>query len=63
MQCVRISQDYKDSSTKSVRDPSRREAGEGIHRCDGAFRVESLPALRCCIVFADQYRRFVFGFA
>ena len=34
---VCIGQDYKDSSTKSGRDPSRREAGEGVHRRDVTF--------------------------
>ena len=38
MQCVRIGQDHKDSGTKSGRDPSRREAGEGVHRRDGTFQ-------------------------
>ena len=36
--CVCIGQDHKDSSTKSDRDPSRREAGEGVHRRDGNFQ-------------------------
>ena len=38
MQCVCIGQDHKDSSTKSGRDPSRREVGEGVHRRDGTFQ-------------------------
>ena len=33
-----IGQDHKDSSTKSGRDLSRREAEEGVHRRDGTFQ-------------------------
>ena len=50
MQCVRIGHDHKDSSTKSSRDPSRREAGEGVHRRDGTFQSRAtvrLPVLHC----------------
>ena len=57
---MRIGQDHKDSSTKSGRDPSRREAGDGVHRRDGSFRVESLSGFQFCILFADQYTKFVF---
>ena len=60
MQCVCIGQDHKDSSTKSGRDPSRREAGEGAQDVMGPFRLESLSGFRFCIVFADQYTKFVF---
>ena len=35
---MRIGQDHKDSSTKSGRDPSSREAGEGVHRRDRTFQ-------------------------
>ena len=59
MQCVCIGQDHKDYSTKSGRDPSRREAGENVHSRDGPFRVESLSEFGFCIVFADQYTKFV----
>ena len=60
MQCVRLGQDHKDSSTESGRDPSRREAEVGVHRRDGPFRVESLSSFEFCNVFADQYLKFVF---
>ena len=60
MQCMRIGQDHKDSNTKSGKDPSRREAGEGVHRRVGLFRAEPLSGFRFCIVFADQYTKFVF---
>ena len=60
MQCVCIGQDHKDSSTKSGRDPSRREAGEGVHRHDETFQSSVTVTFRFCIVFADQYTKFVF---
>ena len=51
----RISQDHKDSSTKSGRHPSRREDGKGVYR-----RLGVLSELQFGIVFADQYTKFVF---
>ena len=62
MQCVCIGQDHKDSSTKSDRDPSRREAGEGVHRRDGTFQSRvtvRVPVLHgvCRLV---RYTKFVF---
>ena len=50
MQCVCIGQDQKGSSTKNGRDPSRRVAGEGVHRRDGTFQsivTVSVPVLHC----------------
>ena len=50
----------KITSTKSGRDPSRRKAGEGVHRRDGTFQSRfavRVPVLHC---FADQYTKFVF---
>ena len=50
MQCVRIGQDHTDSSTKSGRDPSRRETGEGVYRRDGTFQsivTVRAPVLHC----------------
>ena len=50
MQCVCLGQDPKNSSTKSGRDPSRREAGEGVHRRDGTFQSRvtvRIPVLHC----------------
>ena len=38
MQCVRIDQDHKDSSTKSGRGLSRRVAREGVHKRDEIFQ-------------------------
>ena len=36
--CVRTGQDHKDSSTKSGRNPSRAQTGEGVHRRAGTIR-------------------------
>ena len=50
MQCVRIGQDHKDSSTKSGRDSSRRETRDGLHRRDGTFQsgiTATVPVLQC----------------
>ena len=47
---MRIGQDHKDSSTKKGRDPSRKEAGEGVHRRDGTFQSRAtvrVPVLHC----------------
>ena len=38
MYAMRIGQDHEDSSKKSGRDPSRREAGESVRRHDGTFQ-------------------------
>ena len=38
MYAMRIGQDHEDSSKKSGRDPSRREAGESVRRRDGTFQ-------------------------
>ena len=57
---MRIGQDHKDSSTKSGRDPSRREAGEGVHRRDETFHSRVTVRVPVRIVFADQYTKFVF---
>ena len=50
MQRVRSGQDHKDSISKSSRDPSRREAGEGVHRRDVNFQSRvtvRVPVLLC----------------
>ena len=61
MQCMRIGQDHKDSSTKSGRDPRRREAGEGNHRRDETFQSRvslRVPILHC--VCRPVHEDFVF---
>ena len=40
--------------------PSRRDTGEGVHRCDGTFQSRVTVRFPFCIVFADQYTKFVF---
>ena len=50
VECVRIGQHHKDSSIKSGRDPSRREAGESVHRHNGTFQSRVtvwVPVLHC----------------
>ena len=61
MQCVRIGQDHKDTSTKSGRKPSRREARDGVHRRDGTLQSRVTVRFQFCIVFADQNKKFVFA--
>ena len=51
--CARIGKDHKDSSTKSGRDLSKRDAGEDVHRRDGAFQsrvIVRVPVLRCVCI-------------
>ena len=50
MQCVRIDQDHKDSSTKSGRGLSRRVAREYVHKRDVIFQSRVTvrdPVLHC----------------
>ena len=45
-----IGQDHKDCSTKSGRDPSRKEAGQGVHRGDRTFQsrvTDRVQVLHC----------------
>ena len=52
MQCARIGQDRKDSAAKTL----ERVFTDVM----GPFRVELLPGLLFCIMFADQQTKFVF---
>ena len=60
MQYGRIGQDHKDSSTESCREASWNEAGEVVHRRDGTSQSRFTVSFQFCILFADQYTKFVF---
>ena len=50
VQFLRIGHDYKESSTRGGRNPSRRDTAEGTHRCDGTIQCTvaiSVGLLHC----------------
>ena len=55
-----MAQDPNECSTKSGRNPSKRETGGGVQRRDGTFQSRVIVSIPVLLFFEDQYTKLVF---